>query len=422
MNRWFALLCVAAALVAGPAALAQGPAPKVNLDGEPSFEVGLAWDLDSLFLIPSRELSLVASSGGRDRPFPSTRQPLRIVRSADSARVTGSGVSFSFSRAETLWIAGDDPRMPTMRWNGKTWRGMAKVFFSPRAKLTLALKLPLETYLCGVLPGEIGGLDAAAMEAGRAQAVAARSYTLFYRGRRGTEGFDVYGTVEDQVYGPIESERELATKCVSETRGLVALWQNTPIRANYCSTCGGITAEVWEAWPAPALPYLVSHRDNGSSPDHCAKSPQYRWQESWSAAEFISNIERFAPLQNVALPAGMLGGLEDVVVRSRSHSGRVWQLEVRTRAGSVMIPAYSIRQVLRRGGKPDAILRSNLFKIDVRRDPVTRKAIQVVANGAGSGHGVGLCQTGALGMSRAGKKGEEILRHYYPGAKLEHLY
>jgi SpoIID/LytB domain protein len=45
-----------------------------------------------------------------------------------------------------------------------------------------------------------------------------------------------------------------------------------------------------------------------------------------------------------------------------------------------------------------------------------------VANGAGSGHGVGLCQTGALGMSRAGKKGEEILRHYYPGAKLEHLY
>ena len=188
------------------------------------------------------------------------------------------------------------------------------------------------------------------------------------------------------------------------------------------ATCGGITAEVWEAWPAPPLPYLVSHRDNGSSPDHCAKSPQYRWQESWSAAEFISNIERFAPLQNVALPAGKLGNLEDGAWRSRSHSGRVGQLEVRTSAGSVLIPAYSIRQVLRRGGQPDAILRSNLFKIDVRRDPVTRKAIQVVANGAGSGHGVGLCQTGALGMSRAGQTGEEILRHYYPGAKLENLY
>ena len=58
----------------------------------------------------------------------------------------------------------------------------------------------------------------------------------------------------------------------------------------------------------------------------------------------------------------------------------------------------------------------------MRRDPVTRRALRVVASGAGSGHGVGLCQTGALGMARIGARGEAILAQYYPGATLSRLY
>src|SRR5205814_6929956 len=69
-----------------------------------------------------------------------------------------------------------------------------------------------------------------------------------YRGRRGAEGFDLYATVEDQLYSPQEAERPLATRCVEGTRGLVDESGGLPIRANYCSTCGGTTAEAWEAW------------------------------------------------------------------------------------------------------------------------------------------------------------------------------
>jgi SpoIID/LytB domain protein len=80
--------------------------------------------------------------------------------------------------------------------------------------------------------------------------------------------------------------------------------------------------------------------------------------------------------------------------------------------------------VLRRptsgGGSP--ILRSNLFKLDVRRDRATGRALAVVVSGAGSGHGVGLCQTGALGMARAGRSAEQILEHYYRGVSLRRLY
>src|SRR5262249_20955466 len=222
---------------------------------------------------------------------------------------------------------------------------------------------------------------------------------------------------------PVESERPLATRCVKTTSGLVALSGGWPIRANYCSTCGGITAEVWGGWPTEPLAYLTSHRDRerGKTGDYCFASPHDRRRQEWAAREFASNIALYGPTFGVPIPKGGVGEIVDVQVASRSRSGRVWRLAVRTTNGDVVIPAYSLRQVLRRAGNGAAILRSNLFKIDVRRDRAG-KAVSVVATGAGSGHGVGLCQTGALGMARGGESGEQIPRSYYPGIELERLY
>lgn len=122
------------------------------------------------------------------------------------------------------------------------------------------------------------------------------------------------------------------------------------------------------------------------------------------------------------LPRGGRGRLVDVRVDSRSRSGRVWRLRVETTTGVVIVPAWSLRQVLRRPGNAASILRSNLFKVDVRRDPGTGRVLAVVASGAGSGHGVGLCQTGALGMARDGRAAEEIIHHYYRGVEIRRLY
>jgi len=394
-------------------------------------DVGLAWDLDSIAFHPDPGVSLASSSRSRDLFAWRPHDVVRVVQCAGSAEVsvpsgTGETSTFTLASEDTLWAGQNYFRSSaidwTIRWNGKSWRGTFKIFLNPRGKLTLVDLLPLETYLLGVVPGEIGGLTKDLIEAGRAQAVAARSYTLFYRGRRASEGFDLYGTVEDQVYGPVDSERPLATECVNDTRGKVALYDGQPIRANYCSTCGGISADVWEAWPAAGLPYLQSRRDGEPDDDFCAAAPQYRWRERWSAAEFLANIERFGPQHGLTLPVDGLGELVEVRVAARSVSGRIWRLLVQTTTGDLAIPAYSIRQVLRRGGQPNAILRSNLFKIEVRRDPATRRALEVVASGAGAGHGVGLCQTGALGMARGGAKAEQILEHYYPHAVIKRLY
>lgn len=402
------------------------PLGPLTLRGEPLLTVGLLWDVDTLSLVPAPGIESAPRSwhGARTVParpvvrFKATRAGVQV----DGARGQGWATEFVAAAGETCWLAGPDLTAATATWGGKSWRGALGVFRNPRGKLTLVTRLPLETYLHGVVPGEIGALGDDRIEAGKAQAIAARSYTLFYRGRRAAEGFDLYGTVEDQVYGPVEGERPLATRVVEDTKGQLALSAGQPIRANYCSTCGGISAEVWEAWPAGSLSYLESRRDHGRGDDWCAASPLFRWRETWTPAEFTGNVGKYAPQFGVALPRAGVGDLVDVTVDARSRSGRVWRLRVRTTTGDVWIPAYSCRQVLRRGGLPAAILRSNLFKIAVRRDPATRAPQAVVASGAGSGHGVGLCQTGALGMAKAGEKARAILAHYYPGAEIKALY
>jgi stage II sporulation protein D len=396
---------------------------------EPVLEIGLAWAADTVRI--GFEGKQVLEVQSHDRPgVHSTAGPVELRISGNQVLVTPRDRKRAvpllvLHAGDTLWVGSEQlsrGETAALVWHGSHYRGRFKVFMNARGNLTLATRLPLERYLFGVLPGEIGALSDSLLEAGRAQAVAARSYTLFYKGRRGSEGFDLYATVEDQVYGPQDIERPLATRCVESTAGLVGLSDGAPIRANYSSTCGGITAEAWEAWPTPPYAYLTSHPDGSAERDFCSTSPQYRWREEWTMRDFAANLTRFAPQFGVTLPRGGVGEVVDVRVAARSRSGRVWWLEVETTTGLIRIHAHSLRQMLRRGGNPAAILRSNLFKIDVRREPTSRRAQAVVASGAGSGHGVGLCQTGALAMAKSGSRGEEILAHYYPGAALKRLY
>ena len=421
------MLPLACCCFVNPSVAADAP-PAFHLDGEPSIEVGLVWDADTLNLGGIKKPLTWRVGRGHDRATGRSTM-LQVQRSPEGGELRQDDDRSPTARLttrDTLWLGepqdGQQYAEPQLSWKGKTWRGQAKVFVNARGKLTMALRLPLEAYLMGVVPGEIGALSDALLEAGRAQAVAARSYTMFYRGRRGSEGFDVYATVEDQVYGPVEGERPLATRCVQTTRGQLALYDEAPIRANYYSTCGGVSADVWEGFPAAGMAYLKSTLDRGATEDYCARSPQYRWREEWVAGDFIDMVTRFAPPEGVRMPSQSLGQLLDVRVVSRSRSARVWRLDIETTAGIVSIPAYSLRRVLRRPGETHPILRSNFFKIDVRRDPETHRALYVVASGAGYGHGVGLCQTGALGRARDGQTGEQILEHYYPGVAVRRLY
>ncbi len=334
-----------------------------------------------------------------------------------------SGEIALYEVRDTLWVRPDSPD-GLVRIGEREYRGALKLFLSPQRRVTAANRVFIEDYLRGVLPHEIGKLQDETIEAGKAQAVAARTYTWFYLGRRGAEGFDLYATVEDQLYGGVGDEAPLTDRCLRETANLVAHYDGYPIRANYFSTCGGVTANIEDVWPDPPLAWLrsIPDRPREGGEDYCSISPQYRWTEIWEVAEFLEILNRTYSTV-IAATDGRARVLRDVRVESRSPSGRVARLLVDTDAGEFPMYGDLVRRVLLRpkrsrgAGGPGAILRSALFKIGVART-ADGTPFAVMASGAGYGHGVGMCQMGAIAMARQGYGFREILQHYYQGIEI----
>jgi len=200
----------------------------------------------------------------------------------------------------------------------------------------------------------------------------------------------------------------------------VLLSDGVPIRALYSSACGGRTANVEDVWPWDWTAYLRSVRDDAGpgTTAYCSLSSNFRWREEWDARAFLAVLRRYGPTEN-GNAASLAGDLLDVRVDKRSRCGRVLDLAVRTTAGDAIFHGDRTRWVLRRPGT-SAILRSSFFKIGVLRGEDGRPE-RVVATGAGNGHGIGMCQWGAMGMARAGMDYREILAHYYKSTVLSRI-
>ncbi len=135
------------------------------------------------------------------------------------------------------------------------YRGIVEVRPAEGGALTVVNTLNLEDYLRGVVPNELSPAAFPAIEALKAQAVAARTYALAHTGEYAAKGFDLCATQSCQVYRGESSEEELSDRAVAETRGIVATWRGRPINAYYTSTCGGHTEEGSAIFD-DAAPYL----------------------------------------------------------------------------------------------------------------------------------------------------------------------
>jgi stage II sporulation protein D len=125
-----------------------------------------------------------------------------------------------------------------VKLNGKSYRGKIEVFVNSRGTLTVVNVVPMEDYLLGVVPRELG---LPSLEAQKAQAIAARTYAVANKDGFASQGFDLLPTVWSQVYGGVSAENSMATQAVQQTRGVVATHNGKPINALYTSTCGGRT-------------------------------------------------------------------------------------------------------------------------------------------------------------------------------------
>ncbi|MFL5577900.1 MAG: SpoIID/LytB domain-containing protein, partial [Gemmatimonadaceae bacterium] len=323
-------------------------------------------------------------------------------------------------------------------WNGRRYRGEIALHATDGGILAVN-RVAVEDYLRGVVPLEIGARSSAEHAAVEAQAVAARSYTYVRLGAGpgdtrdardardarvalgsggATRPYDLLSTVDDQVYGGADAERPVTDAAVAATAGEVITYAGRVVNAPYHSTCGGSTAEVAEVWwREPPEPYLkrVSDRIPGTADRYyCDQSPRFRWTRSYDAASLRATLERYLRTY-ASVPSGGIGSVRFVATTGTTPSGRAAGLRVETDRGGYLLRGNDVRYVLRTSG--GEILNSTYFSVEpvVGRDG---HLSQLTIRGAGYGHGIGMCQWGAIGRARAGQDYRTILRTYYPGTAL----
>jgi stage II sporulation protein D len=348
-------------------------------------------------------------------------------RSNVNIKVDGQSVQMRFDPQETAAVAEGSIFITPVQSNdlvyrGVTYAGRIKVDMNPGGGVSVINVLPLESYLEGVLPHEIGDPGPDAFAAVQAQAIAARTYAMIRMAKRANDSFDVYASVQDQVYRGREKSSRLTTGAVRETRGMVLEYKKELAFTYYCATCGGHTSDIRRVWPdrEPAK-YLHGVLDCGDD-DHgsfCAWVHNFRWRFDFSAKE-LGRILRVTIPQELGVSPDKVGQLLDIGVSERSPSGRVRYLEIVTTEGVFTIVGDRIRWVLKTDPGTGRILPSTLF--NVKKETRGSNLVSVGFVGGGNGHGVGMCQNGAIGMARRGYSRDMILQHYYPGTSLTARY
>ena len=409
-----ALLLVLAACIRSEVQVPAAPPSAAGGGGlEPSLRIGLVVGAASIDIGGSAGVSV----SGPDRALVARLGPGvagKVTPRPGKVLVSGAGPG-ARAEAATLVIRAEPGEF--IRVNGREYRGEV-VLFRDRTGVTVINRVSIEDYLAGVVSAESGIKDPGDVEALRAQTIVARTYALRNAGRREAAGFDLYASVEDQVYGGVGAETALGRDAVAPTRGQAVTYQGELLDAFYSSTCGGLSSFCTEIFKGANRPYLRSIDDAPrGGPAYCSISPRFTWREEWSGDVLRATLRKTLPVV-AQVPGGEAEGLRGLSVNGRTPSGRVATLDIALRQRTVAVDGPQVRQVLR---LPDGqLLRSTLFTMNVR----TRagKVHGIVLDGHGSGHGVGLCQWGAIGRARAGQKASDIITAYYAGTTIVRRY
>jgi stage II sporulation protein D len=306
------------------------------------------------------------------------------------------------------------PNEPYMfNLDGQYYRGKLKLFLNPDSGSFDAINLvPPEAYLAGVVGAEMP--DYWEPEALKAQAIAARTYCLSIKKRFGqNREWDIKKTAAHQVYGGVREESAQIWNSVNQTKGQVLVCKQTDgtediFPTYYSSICGGHTENSVNVFGDSFEPLI------GVPCSYCSKvaKPKYfSWLIQFDNAYVVSRLmTRYPNLKQL----GNIIDIESVSPSDYKDFSRLTKIKL-----------------LGSNGKSD-FLRAEDFRLAI--DPTGRKfksaTCQMVkrgdkwefSSGRGWGHGVGMCQCGAQGMARKGKKAKKILSYYYPDSKIISFY
>jgi SpoIID/LytB domain protein len=317
-------------------------------------------------------------------------------------------------------------------WHGfenRTYMGTLKVNFGFDDCLEVIEVTNLEDLLVGVVPSEISSkAPQAAMEA---QAVAARGEIMSKKGLRHVNtGYDYCSEQHCQVYKGYQKIAPTIAEKIKDTTGVILMMKEYSkiLDAVYSSNCGGHTSanqNIWIGFPNPHLQgvsdekgtkkrdltneqevkqYITNPPNSWCSQKGFEGADKYRWKKSISKDDWEKIEER-----------AEIGKIKNISIEKRDVSGRIFEMTFTGSKGTkVFINELEIRQLF--GG-----LRSSCFIAEYKKNK-DGYIVSAELKGAGFGHGVGMCQTGAQSMAGSGYTYKQILEHYFPEARILKIY
>lgn len=316
--------------------------------------------------------------------------------------------------------------------NVRLYPGRLQIQPNAYGTYTLVNHVPIETYLRGVVPNEIGaGAPYAAVVA---QSIIARTYALRNLRRFATDNYELCADVHCQVYKGLTGTVPMTDKAIAETKGLVLTYNNELIDALYSSTTGGVTAPFSDVWNGSERPYLKALVDSPNvvwdlSQKSLANEQNFRqflnmkegFNETgrqafrWRSTRTIEQITKFLQryLKNRNHPLANFTTIQQMQVVERSPAGRIIKLVVQTELGNVELDKNDARSAF----EPPL---STLYYLEpIYGENKTLKGYAFV--GGGFGHGVGFSQYGSYNLANLGWSGTQILNFYYPGTQIQPL-
>lgn len=325
----------------------------------------------------------------------------------------------------------------------RQYRGIMEIRLDNEGLMQAISEVPIDVYLKGVVSSEIP--KDFPKEALMAQAIASRSEVLAKLGTKHlNDPFDLCATVHCQVYTGISNEDPGINEVVEATSGRVLLYEDNICDAVYSPVCGGHTENKENVWNPPAESYLVGLYDEEvkaadqfdldltkerdvtkwikEAPSaHCNLKDKslsfaseyhhryFRWMVTYSRQELQEIIMKKTGED--------IGTLYDIIPLQRGVSGRLMEIEILgSRKNLKLKKELNIRRAL-----SDTALNSACFIVEMELGEMGTP-ITITFQGAGWGHGVGMCQYGAAALADNNATHQEILSHYYPNTTIETLY
>jgi stage II sporulation protein D len=367
-------------------------------------------------------------------------------------------VKFMFASAKSLLrgksLSDQNPNPINIgnKTNTSSYRGQVEFYRKSDSDMTIINVLPMEEYIYGVVPNELQA--SSHVEALKAQAIAARTYSYKTINKHAAYGFNLCSTTDCHVYKGYSSEHPNTNKAVDDTKDMVVTYNGALAETLYFSSSGGRTESAVNVWGTD-FPYLRSVEDKYES----GNSYKYNWSVTYTVEQLSEKLKSYGvgtvtsmeitkcseagrPIEIVIKgtlkPEGVVitkdkcrtflgldsqwytingtSGSNTVntsfFIKNKNTTKQINQIKVKTASGETKLLSSGKVTVVGANG-----VKNNLgagSEIGPKISPTSYTFV-----GKGWGHAVGMSQEGAKGYANAGYTYDQILTHYYTGTKIE---